>query len=351
VPKRSEGGVPPVIVLTSTEPFLRLRRLAELRALAGEDGFDLVEFSGQDVRAVELLDAAKALPFLGERKVVVVRNAERIPPGERESLSSRLGELDDRALVVFVVEPNDEQKTLPRTDPLMKAIAKVGAIEDAKADKAQVVNEMRARAGAMGVRLDATAANALLEVTSEHITAAMAELEKCALFVGEGGRITPHVVKEVATPSRDFQVFRMLDAVCSGNATSALQCLTDLLSSGAKPEEAAFRHVFPLLHRQLRLLYQARAARDLNLQDDQADEIAPARHSWAEIARRGGFQRDKFRSLAQRLSLDQVSELLDLLLKADAELKGQIPSINARETLDRMVVEMCHVASASVSRR
>lgn len=351
MPKRSEGGVPSVIALTSAEPFLRLRRLAQLRALAGEDGFDLVEFSGQDVRAVELMDAAMALPFLGERKVVIVRNAERIPTSERESLASRLDELDERALVVFVVEPNDEQKTLPKTDPLMKAIAKAGAIEEPKADKAQVVSELRARAGELGASLDNAAATALLEITSEHITTAMAELEKCALFVGEGGKITRAVVSEVATPSRDFQVFRMLDAVCSGNAPSALQCLSDLLASGTKAEEAAFRHVFPLLHRQLRLLFQARAARDLGLPDEQADEIAPARHSWAEVARRGGFQRDKFRSLAQRLSLDQVSELVDLLLRADAEVKGQIPSINTRETLERMVVEMCRVASATAPRR
>lgn len=351
MPRRSDAGVPPVIALTSAEPFLRLRRLAELRALAGEDGFDLVEVSGQDARATELMDAAMALPFLGERKVVVVRNAERIPTSERESLASRLNELDEPALVVFVIEPSDEQKALPKTDPLMKAVANAGVIEEPRADKAQVVNEMRATAGELGVSLDNAAAAALLEMTSEHITAAMAELEKCALFVGQGGKITRQVVSEVATPSRDFQVFKMLDAVCSGNASSALQCLRDLLASGTKVEEAAFRHVFPLLHRQLRLLFQARAARDLGLPDEQADEIAPTRHSWAEIARRGGFQRDKFRSLAQRLSLDQVSELFDLLLKADAELKGQIPSVNARETLERMVVEMCRVASASVSRR
>lgn len=351
MPRRSDGGVPPVIALTSAEPFLRLRRLGELRALAGEDGFDLVEFSGQDVRAVELMDAAKALPFLGERKVVIVRNAERISSGERESLAPRLTELDERALVVFVIEPNDEQKSLPKTDPLMKAIAKAGAIEEPKADKTQVANEMRARASTLGATLDGAAARTLLEMTSEHITAAMAELEKCALYVGEEGKITQAVVDAVATPSRDFQVFKMLDAVCSGNATDALQRLDDLLASGAKPEAAAFRFVFPLLHRQLRLLYQARACRELGLKDEACEEIAPSKHSWAEVARRGGYQREKFRSLAQRLSLEQVASLLELLLKADAELKGQIPSISARETLERTVVEMCRVATLSATRR
>jgi len=343
--KRSSDTLPAVVALTSTEPFLRLQRLGELRALAGEHGFDLVEFSGQDVRAVELMDAAKGLPFLGERKVVIVRNAERISSGEREALAPRLAELDERALVVFVIEPNDEQKSLPRTDPLMKAIASVGTIEEANADKTQVAGAMRAGAESLGATLDGAAARALLEMTSEHITAAMAELEKCALFVGEGGRITQAVVREVATPSRDFQVFKMLDAICSGNATAALQRLDDLLARGAKPEASAFRFVFPLLHRQLRLLYQARACRDLHLKDEASDEIAPAKHSWPEVARRGGYQREKFRSVARVLTLEQIATLLELLLAADAELKGQIPSISPRETLERMVVAMCSVAS------
>lgn len=351
MPRRSDGSTPPVVALISAEPFLRLRRLAELRALAGDDGFDLVELAGQDVRAAELMDAAKTLPFLGQRKVVIVRNAERIPDRARHDLAQRLPELDERALVVFVIEPNDEQKSLPKTDPLMKAIAKVGAIEETKADRAQVAAEMRDRAATLGATIDDAAVRALLEMTSEHITTAMAELEKCALYVGEGGKITQAVVDAVATPSRDFQVFKMLDAVCSGNATVALQRLDDLLASGAKPEAAAFRFVFPLLHRQLRLLFQARACRDLNLMDEQSDAIAPNKHSWAEIARKGGYQRERFRSLAQRLSTEQVASLLDLLLKADAELKGQIPCVSPRETLERTVVEMCRVASADIAWR
>lgn len=351
MPKQSSDHLPPILALTSAEPFLRLRRLGELRALAGEDGFDLVETSGQDVRAIELMDTARGLPFLGERKVVIVRNAERIPLGERERIAERLPELDARSLVVFVIEPDDEQKGLPKTDPLMKAIAKHGAIEEAKADKAQVTAELRTRAAELEVTLDPAAARVLLEMTSEHITTAIAELEKCALYVGAGGKITEDVVRTVATPSRDFQVFKMLDAICSGNAALALQQLEDLLSSGAKPEAAAFRFVFPLLHRQLRLLYQACACREWGIKDEESDPIAPARHSWADVARKGGYQRDKFRSLAQRLSLKEVASLFDLLLRADAELKGQTPSVSARESLERTVVEMGRIASRNAARR
>lgn len=334
------------VLLTGSEPLLRVERLRELRAIAGEEGLDLVEVAGPQVRATEILDALRTLPFFSEKKVVIVRNAERIPKGEKETLAAGIADLPEHALLIFVDEPTDEEKALPKSDALYKALKKHGRVETLTLGKGEAQKEIAKRAKALGVEITPEALQAILEMTSEQVTEATSELEKCALFVGEGGKITPEVVSDVATPSREFRVFQLLDAICAGQTGQALATLQDLLVEGKKPEEAALRNVFPMLYRQLRLLFQARLVVE-RLSQEELSRCYPSRYSWAEVSSQ--WQRDKFLRLARGLTLEQISAMFERLVQADAELKGALPALNGRETLERFVASLCALAQRTAS--
>lgn len=333
------------VLLTGDEALLRVERLRELRSIAGDEGLDLIELGGAQVRARELLDALATLPFFSAKKVAIVRNAERIPKAEKDMLAGAISELPSHALLILVDEPTDEEKTLPKTDALYKAVQKHGRVEILTVAKGDVQKELARRAKELGVEITDDAIQQILEMTSEQVTEAVSELEKCALFVGEGGTIEKSVVEVIASPSREFRVFQMLDAICAGDTGVALSTLQDLLVEGKRPEEAAMRNVFPMLYRQLRLLFQARLVVE-RLDKAQLARCFPSRYSWSEVSSQ--WQRDKFLRLARSLTLEQICRMFERLVRADAELKGALPSLNGRETLERFVASLCSLAQRPV---
>jgi DNA polymerase III delta subunit len=74
---------------------------------------------------------------------------------------------------------------------------------------------------------------------------------------------------------------------------------------------------------------------------DQAAHLLPKGRN---LANAHSFVRDKLMRAARNLTLDQVEGLLRCVLEADMRMKGQLPSANPRESLERLLAEMCEIA-------
>lgn len=333
---------PRVIAISGTDPVLVIEKVEEVLQLAGidiSDTFDHVEVDAIETDAPTILQSVTTIPFLSSKRSVVVRRANRLKESDVESLSAALPSLPQTGLLVLVFESTDDEA---KGASLKAAAKKAGELIEVRSPKREeIIREVEKRAKAAGLTFQGRAAHELVEMVGDDITETVSELGKLVPACAKNGKIGSKDVREIVVPSREYRVFVLLDEVCMGRLGPALTQLDRLLSSNSKVEEAAMRHLLPQMHKQLLMVYQARA-----LADERAPMNSPTfLHPGYSLADRTDFQRNKASGFARKLSLPTISRLLRLVLETDMRLKGQLAQANPRESLERMLAEMCVVAT------
>ncbi len=335
--------LPRVVAIHGSERITILEKLDEVLTSAGslDDGaFDYTELDGRSTSAQEISDSCATAPFLAARRTVLVRRAHRLDKPASASLAKSVATLPPTALLVMVFEPEDEGKDFAK-DPLVVAIRKAGKDYACESPQgAALVRQLMERAKAAKGEIAKPAAETLAQIVSGSLTLATAELDKLLLYC-DGKPIDPQTVIRVAAPSQTWKVFELLDAVIAGRLGVALQNLKYLLEGTTSPQEAAMRFLLPQLHRQVRLLWQAKACQVEGLSVDQSAHLLPQGRN---LANAHSFVRDKLLRAARGLSLDQVEAMLRCILEADMRMKGQAAAAGPKETLERLLAEMCEIA-------
>ena len=83
-----------------------------------------------------------------------------------------------------------------------------------------------------GVRMDRVEAMQLTNMVGTDAYRLKNELSKLCDYVGRGGTVTGAVLKTVVTPSVEYEIFPMLNALLAGNKKTAMRMLTDAMKSG-----------------------------------------------------------------------------------------------------------------------
>ncbi|MCW5947221.1 MAG: DNA polymerase III subunit delta [Fimbriimonadales bacterium] len=340
-----QTSAPAVVAIAGRDTVQIEEELSRVLTDAGidlTDGFDHAELDGIDADASAIVQAATTIPFLSAKRSVVVRRADRLRDSDVEQIAAMLPNVPKTSLLVFVFEPLDDGA---KGVALKNAAKKVGQlIEIRPPDRAKVIADLKDRAKREGIAFEPKAAEHLADLVSDDLSEAVSELSKLLSACRSKGAVSIADVNEIVIPSREYRVFVLLDEVCSGRLGPALAQLDRLISSAATVEQAAMRNVLPQMHKQLLLIYQARAIADARtpLTSPEAEMSLNTKYS---LAAQKDFSRSKATSFARRLTLRQVARLLRLVLETDMRLKGQLAQASPRETVERMLAEMCMVAA------
>lgn len=213
--------------------FLELVEV-ELRA------FNVDRLYGGEVTAMDVVDAARTLPMMVPRRVVLLLHADRMlnPKKEREASSKDLEALEDylkapvgSACLVLVADSLDKRRSLTK-----HLLAKAAVVECAgPADVNEAARWVKDRATQEGKTIDARAARLVAERTGPDIGRLRSDVERLVLYAGENKAITEADVKEVvgaATSQDDWGVTRAIER---GSAGDALRELALLIESGVVP--------------------------------------------------------------------------------------------------------------------
>jgi DNA polymerase-3 subunit delta len=130
-----------------------------------------------------------------------------------------------------------EVQTWPANTRLAKAVAASGLAIDCKSpNERQVKSWLTARAKkTYNVRLEPSAADAILELLPPELGILAQELDKLVLLVAEDRTINVQLVRENVGGWRTRAVWDMIDAVADGDAAKALIQLDRLVAAGEKP--------------------------------------------------------------------------------------------------------------------
>ena len=282
--------------------------------LVGEGDRSLMvdEWSGDEFELSAAIDAAQTLPFLTERRVVVVRNAGRFSTTEALTpLLTYLGDPSPTTSLVLVWEKGSEQQKLPaRPKKLSEALSAAGGVDlNASPGTGRARKEwLDERLGEAGVSLDREAQTLLADQVGDDLDRLGGILETLDATYGSGARLGVDEVAPYLGAPGSVKPWDLTDAIDRGDTPLALDRLHRM-------QEAGNMHglqIMATLHNHY--------TRMLRLDGSGADgEKAAA----SVLGLKGStFPARKALEQSRRLGPERLRRAIHLLAQADLDLRG-----------------------------
>lgn len=340
-----------MVLITGDESAVRREALDGLLDALGmaKDDFDLEHYDGDSSNPSTWLGSVATAPFMAERRVAIVRHVLRC---DLEKKGVDLTSIPESGLLILVAdeEGGEERSARAKTNDRnwRKAVEKAGgAVFEAKVDTKRTGEEVRKRVTATGKSMSPRATEVLVEMCGGSLSRCLDELDKLVIFVGNSNQIREDDVRAIVVASREWNVFRMVDSITSGEVGEALKQLRILLGS-SKGEGAAHGQVVPMVLRALRLIWQARVCVDAGV--SATDAPASVRRTFPDkpnLASEPPYRQASLMQSARRLDLPKIEKAMQILSDTDSRLKGALDAFTPLETLERMVLEMASLFSSS----
>jgi len=263
-PKGSVGA-PSVYIFYGDDPLSISETLEDLREKLGPSAdFNSQRFSGRALSLEGLEQACNSLPFLSNRRLVVLENAEALPRDEafRQRFERILNQLPESTALVLVEQIDTER---PKIEREQRARSIGLAWAEAKPEAAYVrkfprprgsafAHWLQARAESLGGQLEQEATQLLAELVAEDVLIADQELRKLLDYVDHRRAVTAQDIESLTPFYGQADVFAVVDRLGAGPGW------LDRLEKLLQDHDPAY--VFAMIVRQFRLLIQARAALD-----------------------------------------------------------------------------------------
>ena len=242
-----QGRVPSVLFFEGPEEHLKQAALRDLRRVLLPEGLEeMNETRLEAPSAGQIIEAAETLPFLAERRLVLLRDYPAIVGrGEAdEDLIAYLSKVPDTAVLVFYcVQKVKQQK-------IRNAVKKLGGLVEFTPLKGPALTSFVTEAfRAQGRECDERTADLLIFISGSDTNQLLNEVAKISSLHPEEPKLNPEDVRLLATPSAESRIFTLVDAVIAGQETRAFALLSDLLHNGETRVG-----ILAMLLRQFRLL-------------------------------------------------------------------------------------------------
>jgi DNA polymerase-3 subunit delta len=329
-----------VCAVYGDDAFLKTEVLTALRKqlVGSDDGeFGLSVFAGREVQLRDVRDALSSVSLFGDgQRVVVIEDADTFVSDHRPELEDYVARPAKGVLILDV-------KTWPSNTRLAKAVAVSGlaiACDAPKDRQAKYWLTQRAKA-IHDVRLEAAAADALLELVPPELGILVQEIAKLALVVGPDRVINVKLVQENVGGWRTRATWDMIDAAADGRAAEALAQLDRLVASGEKP--------FALLPQMASSLRRFPTAVQLIEAAEKNRQRLPPREALAQAGVIPFKLGDAERQLRQ-IGRQRAKQLTQWLLAADLAMKGYNSSDErARMEIERLIIRLSTASGAAAS--
>lgn len=265
-----KGELQPIYIITGDDEVGKDQAAAAFVAAVPEDvqAFALERFSALDTDPPVVVAAARTLPFLGDRRTVIVTRAEKWLSGKRKGRSDS-GEADDRVeaddeptggagldmleayaespepLTTLVLVSADINRTLRVVKALLKkaVLVECWGLKDEKEVRGFQINDALERAGRYvvgelrktGLTIDRRALEPLLAHAGTDIATLRGDVERLALFCHGSGAVTLEDVQSIVSGAALVNRWGIVNAVEKGDAREALRQVALSLDAGEVP--------------------------------------------------------------------------------------------------------------------
>lgn len=324
------------------DEFSRSEQIKKMRAQMGDPQFadlNITYLDGRKLTMSELTHACDAVPFLSDKRLVIVegllarveprrkkeeeseeKSEEETNPDLAKELIAYLPRLPETTRLVFV-----ENKTLAKNNPVLKyaasdknAYIKEFTAPDARALPKWIVDRVKQKGGV----IESDAVSELAVYIGNDLRLLDNEIEKLLTYrTNQPIRVAD--VRTLVTSVTESSVFDLVDAIGRRETHRALQLLHHQLAHNAAPI-----YLLAMITRQFRLLLQWRDLAERGMSFEQTSAQLKM-HPF--VARKTAEQ-------ARNFSLTQLEAIYQKLLDTDVAIKtGRSDPLLA---LDVLVIEL-----------
>jgi len=251
----TRGAVAPFYLFYGPEEFWIELILDEVKRRLIPDSardFNLEVLYGDEVPAPEVLNRARLVPFLSPRRLIIVRAAEHYSKGDRKLFLAYMENPCESTCIIWVSGAGELK------DPFYRRCRESGrAVNFKKLTEGQAYGWIKKRADELGMHVDREAAAFLYQVAGSSLRDIYSELWKLSARFPQS-RIGVTQIKDLATFSRLFTVFDLVDYVSHKDAPHALEILHRLFETQGR-DPRTLLGILGMVARQIRLISRAKA--------------------------------------------------------------------------------------------
>jgi len=272
----------------------------------------------KQISAVDVVDELRTLPFLAERRVVVVKGADKFISENRQLLENYFDNPCPTGVLILTVS------SWSAGTRLAKKLPKVGKLISVAQPKPWQLPDrlIGYSSDAHNKKLALDAAELLVELTGDELGRLYSEVDKLALFANSEETITPQHVEQLIGHNRIFSAFAVIDACLAGDSAQAVDRLRNMFAEDSSAEYTvvgAFAFHF-------RRLFNAKVLFEKGVGPA---EIATKLRIWGN--------KEGFFTQLRRMSLRQIGDTLQQLAQIDYAIKtGQT---KAQVAIERLVFQ------------
>jgi DNA polymerase-3 subunit delta len=276
---------------------------------------------GSQVKPAELTSICNALPFMDDRRLVLVegllttlerrtgRGRRRTGDGANSSpslgswkgLAQAVPAMPETTVLVFLDGP------LSKGNPLLRLLRPLAQVQELLAPEREALSRwIKESARQRGSSINPAAIRCLTDLVGNDMWTMDREIEKLTLYTSERS-IEQSDVMELVSQVREANIFAAVDAMIDGRTGQALRLLHQLRQDGRDPS-----YIFTMVERQLRRLALARDAMDRR--------VAP-RDMAAQTGIFPPYALQKTLEQARRHSSQDITARYRQLLEADLAVK------------------------------
>lgn len=316
------GKVKPVYLFSGEEEYLKeeaLRKIKETLIKLEFSQFNYDLLSGKEISGTELLNRLLTLPVGGEKRLVVIRDAQKLNPSIKEKIMEYLeNPSQDACLILWA----------PQVDLKKKFYATIE-----KEGKSVVFHPLRDRELSLWVkdylflrkrRISGDALNLLVERVGNNLGEMAGELEKLLIHVEQRNEINLGDVESLVGIVKSHTIFELTDAIGKKREKEALGILSRMMDGGTSATEILY-----MIARQFRLLLRTKDLLEKKLSEEKITKVLALRP----------FVVKNLVSQAKNFSLEKLIESFENLLQAEVEIKSSIKT--PRMVLELLILKLC----------
>ncbi|MHC4757602.1 MAG: DNA polymerase III subunit delta [Planctomycetota bacterium] len=279
----------------------------------------LLSLDSSEVNTLEVFDELRTLPFFSDKRVVLIKHAEKFISGNRELLEKYFENPSTTGILILSVGNWDSRTRLAKKLPSVGRLI-TGAILGGQ----KLVQKLASYTqDAHGKKLGRNEAYFLVDLVGDSLPQLYNEIDKLALYAQDEKRITAEHIEQLTGHNRLFNSFNVIDSCLDGNAIKAVDQLRNMFADDKSSEYTAlgaFAYHF-------RRLFEAKTMMQKGMSPE---KIAGILRVW-----RG---KDSFFGHLRKLQLETISGYLQSLAATDYAIKtGQT---KPRAAIERLVLSL-----------
>lgn len=244
-----EGTFRPVYLIFGEESYLirQCRDRLKTALMAGGSDMNFNRYQGKEVQVPQVIDQAETLPFLAERRVILLERTGLLKSGGDE-LAEYIKDMPETTVIIMAEDEVDKRCKL------YKAIDKIGkCLELCHGDEKSVAGWVGSRVKKNGKQLSNGAYQLFRESVGDDMELMDKELDKLLAYCMDRDVITEDDVRAICIRQITTEIFKMTDAMVAGNRKEVMKRYFDMVEMQESP-----MYILTMLTRQFRLMLETK---------------------------------------------------------------------------------------------